>query len=872
MKNGTKIQNISAIRLYECVIGDRKNFKKQDGILPSSILTDYLVEKKIIEKNAEFTKELVMVNFDYDYLDDSKIDEEFTVRHKGDEATKEEIRTYLYENGFDLTYSKNLYYSADTGELLKRKKKDCIEKIKKITIHYEPLYRTSNKAKHGGEVFINSKYAYDVDNYMCMGMKEKIESHDTVKLVEILAYKSLIASGCIGNVRIKPSEILILDDVESSKEQYIESVETDINKIVHVISNNGIVKNTLFDGQALLDDSLFANEESGMMVLRNHLFKACGFRSNIQLFMKDYCKENNKNYETARTKDKFGHQRYLKNIKMITTVNAIKWLKFKYLFKDEKEICDYWFDFIKQTNYQFGIVKTDHPSKYGDYQRMSYQMSNDLPLTYEQTKQVFKYSMEYIAQIKNDDDVFKQYLKDKADEVNGYEMIYDLIDKYPSMIYSDFVNKTRTDIAYDLTQELLKGKPKVKGDNLTVCGNPYALLKHSVGELDTENPVDECFTEQDNCIEVYTTRFGNDEYLAGFRSPNNSPNNVCYYQNKRSAIMERYFKFSPNIMAVNGVKTDVQDRNCGEDYDADFNLVTNDEIIVECAKECVENFPTMVNNIPPNNVEYKYSIKNVADIDNKIAKSGLAIGESSNLAQLALSYYWDEKVHWIPDKNKMEDMKNIFVEMSVIAQIAIDSAKRTYDVDYEKENKDKRFTSEYPRFFRYIKEKLKESNVVYNIECPMEYVQDIVKIDEKDHHSRFDTMEYIKCIDIAESNYKQINKMIELVNEWTRETKTEKQRKDGTTYFEYTNEKKMNEIIQSIKSMKVKDATMNRVLSHIFGDNVKGETTKLASKNRKKLMMCLYKAHKEIFLNQFVDIDVSQKDKKIDKNSNIKVA
>lgn len=217
-------------------------------------------------------------------------------------------------------------------------------------------------------------------------------------------------------------------------------------------------------------------------------------------------------------------------------------------------------------------------------------------------------------------------------------------------------------------------------------------------------------------------------------------------------------------------------------------------------------------------------------------------------------------------------MKNIFVEMSVIAQIAIDSAKRTYDVDYEKEIKDKRFTSEYPRFFRYIKEKLKESNVVYNIECPMEYVQDIVKIDEKDHHSRFDTMEYIKCIDIAESNYKQINKMIELVNEWTRETKTEKQRKDGTTYFEYTNEKKMNEIIQSIKSMKVKDATMNRVLSHIFGDNVKGETTKLASKNRKKLMMCLYKAHKEIFLNQFVDIDVSQKDKKIDKNSNIKVA
>lgn len=847
MKNGTKIQNISAVRLYEFILGDRKTLKTQNGVLPNSILTDYLVSKKIIAKDAKFTKELVMVDFDYDYLDDSKIDEKITVRHNGEEITKEKIRIYLYKNGFNLKY--------ETG-----------------TIHYVPLYRTSNKAKEGGEVFINEIYADAVDNYMCMGMKEKIESHDTVKLVEILAYKSLIASGCIGNVRIKPSEILILDDVESSKIQMIESVELDAKKLVQVILKQGTVKNTLFDGQALIDDSLFTDDESGMMVLRNHLFKACAFRTNIQLFMKDYCEEKNKDYNTAQTRDKFGHKRYLKNIKMITTVNATKWLKFKYLFKNEKEICDYWFDFIKQTNYQFGIVKTDHPSKYGDYQRMSYQMSNDLPLTYEQTEQVFKYSMEYIIQIKNDDEVFKQYLKDKADEVNGYEMVYDLVDRNPSMIYSNFVNKIRTDITYDLTQELLKGKPKVTGDNLTVCGNPYALLKHSVKELDIEKPVDDSFNEQEDCIEVYTTRFKHDEYLAGFRSPNNSPNNVCYYQNKRSAIMEKYFKFSPNIMAVNGIKTDVQDRNCGEDYDADFNLVTNDEIIVECAKQCVSDFPTMVNNIPQDGVEYKYSIENIANIDNKIAKSGLAIGESSNLAQLALSYYWNENIKDNPNEEKLLKMKNTFVEMSVIAQIAIDSAKRTYDVTCEKEIKKHRFTSKHPRFFRYIKDKLKEKNIVDYVKCPMEYVQDIVTVTEKDHRERHIDLEYIREVDIEPSDYRQINRIIKLVNSWSNLTQTEIIAENGKTYFEYYNQKLMEKIIVKIRSMKMKPATMNRALRHIFGSNTKGEITKLASKNKKKMLMCLYKAQKELFLDQFQEIEISQKDKKIDKNAKTNVA
>lgn len=908
MKNGIKIQNISAVRLYEYVVGDRNTLTRKDGVLPNSILTDYLVKQKIVKKDAEFTKELVMVNFDYDYLEDAKISNEITVRHSKPKTTKEEIRTILYKDGFDLEYMVgSCLVSTETGEVVEKETDDSVIMDLYDTIHYVSLYRTNNKAKQGGDVFINEEYAKDVDNYMCMGMKtDKIKDGEPTKLVELLAYKSLIASGCTDSVRIKSSEILILDDVDSSKSQKIESVELDEKALVQVIKKMGTVKNTLFDGQALIDDSLFTDKKSGMMVLRNHLFKACGFRTDIQLFMKDWCKDHNKNYETYQIKDKFGHKRYVKNIKMITTTNATKWLKFKYLFKDEKDICDYWFNYIKeQTDSYFGIVKTDHPSKYGDYQRMSYQMSNDLPMTYEQTGQLFDYSIKYIEQIKNNTEIFMQYLKDNADEVNGYEMTYELIHKYPTMIYSELVNKIRTDITYDLTQELLNGKAKVVGDNLTVCGNPYALLLHSVGQLDKKNPIDKCFAKRKNCIEVYTTRFEDGEYLAGFRSPNNSPNNVCYYQNKRSDIMKRYFKFSPNIMAVNGIKTDVQDRNCGEDYDADFNLVTNNKIVVKCAKECIKEFHTMVNNIPSNDdLKYEYSIEKIAEIDNKIAKSGVAIGESSNLAQLALSYYYDEKENEAKPE-KMKEMKEVFVEMSIIAQIAIDSAKRTYKVDYEKEIRDNHFTSEYPRFFINIKDDLKilkgkkielididesekelnpteynkkvkfnkaVSKIVTGIKCPMEYVQDIVNVAEKEHCKRYDDLEYISEINIEKSDYRQINRIIKLVNSWSNMTQTEIITDNGKTYFEYQNQKLMDEIITRIQSMKIKPATMNRAIRHIFGSNIKGKITKLASKNKKKLLMCLYKSQKKLFLEQFQDVEISEKDKKIDKNANINIA
>ena len=58
------------------------------------------------------------------------------------------------------------------------------------------------------------------------------------------------------------------------------------------------------------------------------------------------------------------------------------------------------------------------------------------------------------------------------------------------------------------------------------------------------------------------------------------------------------------------------------------------------------NYPTIVNNIPKEKNKYDNCIENFSLIDNNLAAAQGAIGQSSNLAQIALTYSYnfsDEK-------------------------------------------------------------------------------------------------------------------------------------------------------------------------------------------------------------------------------------
>ena len=182
------------------------------------------------------------------------------------------------------------------------------------------------------------------------------------------------------------------------------------------------------------------------------------------------------------------------------------------------------------------------------------------------------------------------------------------------------------------------GKVINEGDNLVIVGNPYAMLLHSVGE---DVSKDTTFTTELNATQCYTERFEFNEYLAEFRSPFNSKNNMGYLHNVYDERLEKYFNIGEQCIAVNMIGTDFQDRNNGSDQDSDQIYTTNQSDIVAYAKYCVQNYPTIVNNIPKEKNHYDNTPEDFAKADNNLAKSQLAIGESSNLAQLALSYTYN---------------------------------------------------------------------------------------------------------------------------------------------------------------------------------------------------------------------------------------
>jgi hypothetical protein len=108
-------------------------------------------------------------------------------------------------------------------------------------------------------------------------------------------------------------------------------------------------------------------------------------------------------------------------------------------------------------------------------------------------------------------------------------------------------------------------------------------------------------------------------------------------------------------------------------------------------------------------------------MDNKLSHAQLAIGESSNLAQIALTYshnFTEQKY------------KDIVCILSVLAQVAIDNAKRSFDIDLVEEIKRIKkelniVKNKYPQFWKLIHSDFNIKNINKNLKCPMNYMNDI---------------------------------------------------------------------------------------------------------------------------------------------------
>lgn len=767
---GIKIKNIEAATLYEYNKGLRDHYDYKDAMFVNSLFKDFMCENKLKVWNDESTRDLICLEFNFGTR---SYDEEiahirkiaknarieykkaissgskklielqtnkkkkiislynFAVNHKTDyfSLSADTIREEFYNNGVNVEY-------------ITRKRNGDI--IKTEVIHYKMLYRSTGKAKKGTCMFIRDKLYNKAINYLRMGIKLPKHNAD---IVGISAYSSLVCSGIVGKVKINPRNILVLKDVDRYFNTNVISVEIDENKhcIAKAIKDYKL-KNTLFDGQALIDSSIFPNWGNGYILLRHHFCKMAAFCSNIQLFFRDYFGDD---YYSATVKDMWGNEHYVKDIELITTDNAMKWIKYDVSY-------DYWCNKVYENDCMFGIVKTAHPSKLGNVQRMSYQMVNSLDV--EIMENVCKESIEYINRLKTDNDFFLDYLRKNINFSNDYEALIALCEQNRDFLRSSYFRDRKKAIIMTYVLNFKSGKVIQNADNLVIVGSPYAMLLYGATGNPCDVDKDDTFSVEDLATQCYTTRFNDNEYLAEFRSPFNGKYNLGYLHNVYNDRFKKYFKFCDQIIAVNMNGTDFQDRNNGSDMDSDSIYTTNQADIVLHAKDCKEKYLTIVNNIPKDSNVYDSTMKDFARLDNKLAASQLDIGESSNLAQLAQTY------DCTFDEQKYKDYVCI---LSVLAQIAIDSAKRLFDVDVGSEikriKKDMDVeNNKYPAFWKVIRRDFKEKNINYNLVCPMNYLYNL-KLDQfRSNESTIPIQYFFKKFEI-EKNRKTCKKVEEII-------------------------------------------------------------------------------------------------------------
>jgi len=745
-----------------------------------------------------------------------------------EEISLDELRHYLYMNGFKIKFK-----HPKTGNIKE--------------VEYVVYKRSSAKSRTGQCLFIKKTLFKKMIQWSRMFLPFK--NGQEVDLAGLLAYESLVGSSLEDTIKINPYNILIVEDVDS-KFKRLANVVSSNEKTGYLdsVREEATVSNSLFDGQSLLESDFFKEGQS-MILLRNHMFKSASFNTNISLFLKDEANKKGIDYDTWQIEDMYGNKMFAKDIKMIITPNSLKALKFKDVLseKTEKAMWDYWRKLVSEEDSLFGVCKHDKSSKLGKdaeglmLQQTSYQMINCLPINKKEISTLTNTESEYIERLQNDNDYLVKEIARSADEANSNEAIVDIYKVNSNLENTQLFKNFKRHFIYKKKEHAKKGKIKINGDYVVLLGNPLEMLYHSIGYDVLNN------TPSLKNNEVHCNMFDNQEDLVGFRNPNTSPSNVLHMKNKIVPQINRYFNLSENIIAVNAIDFEIQDILSGCDYDSDTMLASNDPTLVKVAKKCRKEYLVCINNIKGDKKKYTLTQYDHYEIDKQLSSSQRIIGRVVNLGQLCMSAYWDAINRGKIGKDVDELLKKVDV-MTILSGIAIDMAKKFYDIDMMKEiinvqnNKVLKERGKKPNFWIYVSQNKNIVDQLAKFECPMDILMEhINKEDTAIPRSKTISFNDIIKDDLTTKRVdkRQIDNVNELVSYYDTEMKKIKREK-----AEDEREKILEleaEVEDKIKKWKLKAETMSVILK----EGVFKEKFSL------RMIKVLHSYHKEEFLKVF---------------------
>ena len=625
------------------------------------------------KKENEYTLAVINLKFNYTYKPEN-----------GKPVKIKDLRAHFYQNGF------------------------CLDGV-----HYVRYKRSAGSSREGKCLFIDERLYKAMDKWSGCGLKAQTD------LASWESYKALSLSSIKGTITIPLDGILFVPDYKSIFTEEVVSVELKDGKLIAEQKQTEIT-NDIWDGESLLDESVFANgyADKHMLLLRNKFFKSCAFRTKLQKWIKD----KNLTLDDLKTRG-FTLATDVSQIVMVTTPNSLKYLKFAGGLS-EKNIRK-WTESVNDT---FGVVKWDKGTRFfhGDMVQSSYQLLNTLGLDKAQAEELLKPSFDYISLVRNDVEFMRYhftdaYVREKEEKekkvpdglAERADVIFRLLFSCPyfncTALYANF----RDDVVSGLKSNLRRGHILLNGTNATLFGNGPELLKYIAGEG---------VTSELKKGEIYFKRFANGVKLLCARSPHITMGNLYCVENNLNGDIWSYFDLGKNIVCVNAIGENIQQRLNGCDYDSDAMLITDDKLLVESAEKHKENFKVPVCSIP----SMSKKGQTLAELDHDTSEN--KIGEIVNLSQKLNSIIWNEIHHGAPVE-KILGIYNDVCKLAVLSGLEIDKAKRAYDnvnVGKELSALRKKYNRPAPIFFKEIDEKGKENDYVF-YDTAMDYIYQAVK-------------------------------------------------------------------------------------------------------------------------------------------------
>ncbi len=631
------------------------------------------------EHNNNYTLAVVNVKFNYTYKAES-----------GEAVSLKKLREHFYEEGFNIE-----------------------------GIHYVRYKRSAGSSREGTCLFIDERLYKSMAKWSECGLVPKND------LASWESYKSLSLSSIIGTIDIPLDGILFVPDYKSTFTDEVVSVELQDGELIAEEKKTEIT-NDIWDGESLLDESLFTGEwqEKHMLLLRNKFFKSCAFKTKLQKWIQD----KGITLEDLKERGFITLAENVNQIVMVTTPNSLKYLKFTNGFT-EKNIRKW----VSNVNPTFGVVKTDKRTKYfgGRMVQSSYQLLNTVFLSEKKCAELLQSSIDYISLIRNDISFMRYHFSeayareheeaadDEAEEVYHFtdraDIIFKILKRNPEFQNTKLYINFRNSVVKNLKQRIKQGKILLSGTSATLFGNGLELLQYIAGD-EMQGPLQNG--------QVRCARFKHGQKLLGARSPHITMGNIYLAENNLEGGIWDYFDLGENIICVNAVNENIQQCLNGCDYDSDIMLVTDNELLINAMRNFYREFKVPVCNIPSGTKENQ----TLSELDYRTSNN--KVGDIVNLSQRLNSLIWDMVIRRYID-DEVEKVYYDVCKLAVLSGIEIDKAKRAYDnVNVGKElNKIRnKYYKINPSFFKEIEVSEAEDKEYENYYTPMEHIYRIANV------------------------------------------------------------------------------------------------------------------------------------------------